>query len=394
MLDIQKIREETPGCRQVLHFNNAGASLMPKRVAERLISHIHLETMIGGYEAADLVATELEETYSSIAKLLHCKPQEIALVENATRGWDMAFYSIKFKAGEKILTGVSEYASNYISFLQIAKQYGVEIEVIPNDSTGQISLDILKRKIDGKTKLIAITHVPTNGGLVNPAQEIGILAAEKNVMYLLDTCQSLGQMPIHPKEIGCHVLTGTGRKFLRGPRGTGFMYVEKETLARLEPPFLDLHAASWTSKNSYEIRPDAKRFENWESNIAAKLGLKAAVDYLLELDVDLVWKRISGLAKHLRQKLAAIDGVTVRDLGDVQCGIVTFTVDGCRAEEVRDKLRMEKINVSVSLLEYARLDLEVRNLPALVRASVHYFNTDEEIELFISALSKISKRFR
>jgi cysteine desulfurase/selenocysteine lyase len=394
MLNIEKLRNDTPGCHQVVHFNNAGASLMPSKVSDRMKTHLDLESAVGGYEAADMVADELDGTYSSIAKLLQCDPQEVAIVENATRGWDMAFYSINFKAGDKILTGISEYASNYIAFLQIAKRHGVKIEVIPNDETGQLSLQALEQKIDKQVKLIAVTHVPTNGGLVNPANEIGELAAKNDILYLLDTCQSLGQMPIHPKEIGCNILTGTGRKFLRGPRGTGFMYVDLKTATKLEPPFLDLHAATWTSKNSYEIRKDAKRFENWESNIAAKLGLKIAIDYLLELDVEVVWDRISKLAKHFREKLSDIKGVTVHDLGKVQCGIVTFTVDRFKADEIRDTLRKNKINVSVSLLEYARLDLEARQLPSLVRASVHYFNTEKEIEIFCDFISKLTSRSR
>ena len=281
VIDVRRARLETPGCAHVLHFNNAGAALMPQCVLEAVTGHLQLEAQIGGYEAAERRHEAIAGVYRSLATLLGCTPDEVAVVENATRAWDMAFYAIPLRPGDRILTAQAEYVSNYLAFLQVAQRTGALIEVIPNDESGQISLDALRDRIDEHVRLIAITHVPTNGGLVNPAAEVGQVARAAGVLYLLDACQSVGQMPVDVATVGCDILSGTGRKFLRGPRGTGFLYVRHAVLDRLEPPFVDVHAATWTARDRYELRPDASRFENWETNYAARLGLGAAVDYAL-----------------------------------------------------------------------------------------------------------------
>lgn len=325
---------------------------------------------------------KLDEFYNAFAKLLNCKPQEIAYAENATRAWDMAFYSIPFKAGDRILTAQSEYASNYLAYLQIKKRLGVTIDVIPKDKSGQLSIEALEKMLDEQVKVISITHVPTQGGLVNPAVEVGRIAKKHNVIYILDACQSVGQMPLDVKEIGCDILTGTGRKFLRGPRGTGFLYVRLEIIKTLEPPFVDLYAAKWVSKEEYELREDAKRFENWESYIAGRIGLAAAVNYALNLGVDRIWLRVQSLSTLLRERLEGLPGICVQDLGELKCVIVTFTKEDESATELYLRLKKNNIETSVSVMPYARLDLEERGLNEILRASVHYYNTEEEIFRF------------
>ncbi len=389
-LPIEKLRKDTPGCHNVLHFNNAGASLAPTPVIEAIKNHLDLESSIGGYEAAGSARGKIENFYKAAAKLINCTPEEVAFTENATRAWDMAFYSFKFKAGDKILTAVSEYASNYLAFLQVKKHSGAIIEVIKNDASGQLDINDLQNKIDARVKLIAITHVPTQGGLINPAEAVGKIARELNIPYLLDTTQSVGQMPIDVKKIGCDFLCATGRKYLRGPRGTGFLYVRKERIAECEPPFIDLHSATWVKDNDYVLSPTAERFETWEQNIAAKIGLGVAVDYAYQLGLPAIWERIKYLAKLLRDRLAKIKSIELHDLGENKCGLVTFASKNTSPQEMQQHLSKMKINVSVSLEEYARLDLSQRKLPALVRASVHYYNTEEEIETFCLSLRNMA----
>ncbi|CAM3025540.1 selenocysteine lyase, PLP-dependent [Legionella steigerwaltii] len=387
-LNIEQIRKETPGCKHVVHFNNAGAALSPLPVTQAIKNHLDLEAAIGGYEAAQQAANEIQQFYDRAAQLIHCHPKEIAFLENATRAWDMAFYSFRFNPGDKILTCVSEYASNYLAFLHQAKHTGVTIEVIQNDLSGQLDLEDLKRKIDKRVKLIAITHIPTQGGLINPAVEVGKIANTHNIPYLLDTTQSIGQLPIDVQEIGCDFLCATGRKFLRGPRGTGFLYASKRIIEHCDPPFIDLHSAQWISDHEYAIRPGAVRFETWEQNIAAKIGLGTAIKYALKLGLPLIWQRISQLAAVLRQNLRTIKSIKLHDLGTQQCGIVTFTSSEKNPQEIQQYLTSRRINVSISLQEYARLDMVKRNLPSLVRASIHYYNTETEIDTFCSELRK------
>ena len=390
--DLLKAREDTPGCENVLHFNNAGAALMPRQVLQATIAHLQLEAEIGGYEAAERSRASVERVYRSAAALLNCDRDEIAIVENATRAWDMAFYAIPFRRGDRILTAMAEYASNYIAYLQVTGRTGTTVEVIPNDEHGQVSIEALRQMLDERVRLIAITHVPTNGGLVNPAAEVGKVAREAGALYLLDACQSIGQMPIDVGAIGCDMLSATGRKYLRAPRGTGFLYVRRSLLERLEPPFLDLHAAKWVAKDRYEIRPDARRFENWETNYAGKTGLGVAIDYALGWGIDAIWARISTLAADLRARLSALRGVALHDLGIEKCGIVTFSINGKEPEAVSRELAERKINVSVSLLEDTRLDMEERGLGKIVRASVHYYNSEEEIARFCETLAAISSK--
>ena len=392
--DLARARRETPGCERVVHFNNAGASLMPRPVLEAVVDHLLLEASIGGYEAEDRQAEAVERMYSSAARLVGCAPDEIAFIENATRAWDMAFYSVRFSPGDRILTARAEYVSNYIAYMQVARRSGARVEVVPDDEHGQLSVEALRGMIDDRVKLISITHVPTHGGLVNPAAEVGRVARAAGVPFLLDACQSVGQMPLDVEEVGCDMLSTTGRKYLRGPRGTGFLYVRRELCERLEPPLLDMRAARWTAKDDFEIRPDARRFENWEQYYAGKVGLGVAIDYALGWGLELIWARVAWLAERLRERLRGLGFVTVHDLGAVRCGIVTFAVEGSPAEEVRRALAARGINVTVSLAENARLDMEDRGLDSLVRASVHYYNTEEEVETLCEVLSEQFKRPR
>jgi cysteine desulfurase / selenocysteine lyase len=387
-IDLARARAETPGCDTVVHLNNAGASLMPEVVLRTVIEHLELEARIGGYEAAAREHDRVEAVYDSVARLLGCARDEVAIVENATRAWDMAFYSVGFRPGDRILTCGAEYASNYIALLQVARRTGAVVEVVPDDESGQISLDALEAALARGARLVSLVHVPSQGGLVQPAAAVGRLCREAGVPLLLDACQSVGQLPTDVRDLGCDMLSATGRKFLRGPRGTGFLYVRRGLIEQLEPPFLDLHAAEWTGRESYVIRPDARRFENWETSHATKLGLGAAVDYALAWGLEPIAERVQGLAASLRSLLQALPGVEVRDRGVERCGIVTFTVDGVDAPDVVAALAAAGINVSLTPAAYSRLDLGSRGLDAVVRSSVHYYNTEEELALLVGVVAQ------
>ena len=389
-IDVARARAETPACADILHFNNAGASLMPVPVVDAIKGHIDLEARIGGYEAANREEAAGEHAYDAVARLLSCGRDEVAIVENATRAWDMAFYAVPLRAGDRILTARAEYVSNYLAFLQVTRRTGAVVEVVPSDASGQLDVEALRGMIDERVKLIAVTHIPTNGGLINPVEAIGKIARAAGVLYLVDACQSAGQMPLDVDRIGCDLLSATGRKFLRGPRATGFLYVRGSVLETLEPPFVDLHAATWTAAGDYTWRGDARRFENWETNYATKIALGVAVDYALGWGLEAVRDRTFALAAALRQRLERIAGVRLRDLGRAKCGIVTFTVEGKDPLRIKADLLARKINVTTSHLEFARLDMETRGLESMVRASVHYYNTDGEIERFAEAVETLA----
>ncbi|MFD0855547.1 aminotransferase class V-fold PLP-dependent enzyme, partial [Actinomadura adrarensis] len=340
---------------------------------------------IGGYEAADQAEAAREHFYDAVAGLIGAGRDEIAYVENATRAWDMAFYSIPFERGDRILTTTSEYPSNAIPYMQMAERKGVRVDVIPDDDHGQISLDALEAELaKGDVRLVSLNHVPTHNGLVNPAAEVGALCRAAAVLYLLDACQSVGQLRLDVTEIGCDMLSATGRKFLRGPRGTGFLYVRRPILRALEPPFLDLHSASWNGPGTYELRDDARRFENWERYVAGQIGLGVAADYASGIGLDAIEQRVGALATGLRDALAERPGVTVLERGDKRSGIVTFTVDGHEASDLKLALREQGINVSVTNGSAQHYDPHI--VPSAVRASVHYYNTEEETDRLMAAL--------
>ena len=365
-----------------MHFDNAGSALMPQPVLDRVLAHLQLEMELGGYAAADAARDEIEGVYDELARLVNSDASEIALVENATVAWQMAFHSIPFQAGDHILTAKAAYASNYIGFLQIAQKQDVRIEVIPDDADGQVDVAALRQMMDERVRLIAITHVPTNGGLVNPVAAVGEVAREWDTLYLLDACQSVGQLPLDVAAVGCDLLSATGRKWLRGPRGTGFLYVREAALDKLSPPFLDLRGATWVARDAYEMRPDARRFENWEKAWANVLGLGTAAAYANSFGMDATWARVQMLGAELRRQLSDIPGVMVQDKGVVQGGLVTFTMEGVRTTAVQQYLRQQKIHVTTSTTRSTRLDMEDRGLTELIRASVHYYNTEEEIGRF------------
>ncbi|RRH73923.1 aminotransferase class V-fold PLP-dependent enzyme [Falsigemmobacter faecalis] len=389
MLDIARIRSETPGVEKVLHFNNAGSSLMPRPVYEAVKRVLDLENALGGYEVERQMAPELEAFYTEFAGLLNAKPHEVAWVENATRAWDMAFYGLPLQPGDRIITHASEYVSNYIALLQQAKRRGLEIDLCPSDESGQIDVVALERLIGPKTRLIALTHVPTQGGLVNPAEAVGRVAKAHGLFYLLDACQSVGQIDLDVQKIGCDILSGTGRKFLRGPRGTGFLWVSDRVIDQIEPPFADMRAADWTSDQGYTLAKGARRFENWETYVGGRVGLMAAVRYARALGLPAIEARVERLAADLRAGLSGLSGVSVRDLGVTRCGIVTFEKTGLAAKEIYEALRVQGINVSVSSHSSARLDFGARGLESLVRASVHYFNDEAEIARFLAAVEAL-----
>lgn len=389
MLDLTRIRAETPGCAGVLHFNNAGSSLMPAPVYDALRRVLDMENTLGGYETERLCAPELADFYTEFAGLLNGAPEEVAWAENATRAWDMAFYGLPLRPGDQIITHASEYVSNYLALLQQAKRRGLEIDLCPSDESGQIDLAALERLIGPRTRLIALTHVPTQGGLVNPAEAVGKIARAHGIFYLLDACQSVGQIDLDVQKIGCDILSGTGRKFLRGPRGSGFLWVSNRVIDQIEPPFVDMRAASWSEDQGYTLAPGARRFENWETYVGGRVGLMTAVRYARSLGMPAIEARVTALAADLRAGLSGLSGVTVQDLGVRRCGIVTFAKAGVAAPAIYEALRAQGINVSVSNHSSARLDFGPRGIESLVRASVHYFNDEAEIARFLAAVDAV-----
>lgn len=378
--EVEFARMATKGTAECIHLNNAGASLPPAIVVNAMVDFMQEEALHGGYETEAKYRGQLDQTHALIAQLIHAHPDEIALMENASAAWDIAFNGLQFQPGDEVITSEFEYASNVLGLLNAEKLYGITIKIIPNDAQGNFPIHALETAITPKTKLIAVTHVGSTAANVLPVTMIGEVARKHHITYLIDAAQSVGQMPIDVEAIGCDMLIATGRKFLRGPRGTGFLYVRRQMQDKLKLFFFDGRTISSMSHQHFVVRKDARRFEWHEKNPAVILGLQKAVEYALQKGIERIWQRIQYLAPLLRQRLREIDGIIVHDQGDELCGIVTFSLSGVPAAEVKSKLAAKKINVSIGFAKSTLYYMNRKGLDIIVRASVHYYNTEEEIE--------------
>lgn len=392
--EIQALRDATPGCAERIHLNNAGSSLLTETVLDAQVEYLRFEAVVGGYEAADARQAQIAGSYEAVAALIGARPSEIAMVENATVAWNQAFHSLRLGPGDRVITAEADYGANFITYLQAAQRNGVDIAIAASDAEGGTDPASVEALVNDKTELIAITHAPTNGGLVNPAAEIGAVAQAAGVPYLLDACQSVGQLDLDVETIGCDFLSATGRKYLRGPRGTGFLYASERILERVgdelvEPAMLDHHGADWTGLDTYRVRADARRFENWEFNYASLVGLGQAATEASAIGMGRIQARVEALADYLRAGIADL-GLPVFDLGRQRCGLVTTALADVDAFGVKAELANHGINVSTSTPNSTLVDATRRGLPPVVRLSVHYYNTESELDTTIAVLAGLA----
>jgi selenocysteine lyase/cysteine desulfurase len=393
-LDLQRLRAETPGCAHRIHFNNAGAGLMPAPVLEAITEHLELEAELGGYEAADARSEAIHDFYVATAELLGCEPRNVAFATSATDAFARALSSIPFVPGDLILTTRDDYISNQIAFFSLRKRFGVDIVHAPELHEGGVDVEAMARLLrERRPRLVAVTHIPTNSGLVQPVAEIGRHCRELELLYLVDACQSVGQYAIDVEHLGCDFLTTTCRKFLRGPRGSGFLYVSDRALAAgYEPLFIDMRGARWTGFEEYEQVETAARYEDWEFSYATVLGAAAATRYALAVGIEAIAERTPALGGGLRERLAEIEGVRILDRGSERCAIVTFTLGGWTSEALAHELRRQGINSSVSAREHALYDFTDKGVDACVRLSPHYYNTEQEVDDVVAALREVAPR--
>lgn len=389
-LDVDKVRADTPACAEIVHLNNCGASLPPTPVVDAMFDYLRFEASAGGYEAVEDRAADLERVYGAGSRVLGCRPDELAFVSGSAEAWWRAFLSVPLVAGDRVLLGRTEYIANGLALMQAAER-GVLVEIVPDDSTGQIDLEALEAMLDERVKAVCLTMVAMANGLVNPAAEVGRLVKQVGAYFIVDACQAVGQLPVNVDDLSCDFLSFTGRKFVRGPRGTGMLYVRSSVMPHLEAPtFIDGRSAKWLPDMTYELKPTAQRFELAEIPYGAKVGLGVALDYAHQLGLDAIETRIGDLARHARTELKNRGGVSVTDTGVRQCGIVTFTVEGHAPAEVVAHLRRADINTGNPGAVASRLDLEGRGVEEVVRLGIHYYNTLDELDRFLAELDMLT----
>lgn len=390
-MDIDALREDTPGVQHRVHLNSAGSSLMPVPVIDAVEGHFRLEAHIGGYEAHDEALPEIEQTYVDVAELLGTSPDRIAMTEHATQSFVAAISAIPFEAGDVIVTTRNDYVSNQIQYLSLADRFAVEVVRVPDAPEGGVDLQAMEETIHRRRpKLVAVTQIPTNSGLVQDVVAVGTMCRARDILYLVDGCQSVGQMPVDVEAMGCDFFSATSRKYLRGPRGAGFLYVSERVLqTSLEPLFPDLRGADWIDADLYQPAPDAKRFETWESAWALVLGTGAAARYATSVGIDAIRDRCRALATSLRERLPEIPGARVLDHGPELGATVTASFDGHRPRELVRALRERRINTSSQTRLDAVIDYDAKGVDGALRMSPHYFNTEAEVEALLEALEEI-----
>eukprot|EP00892_Ulva_mutabilis_P000846 jgi/Ulvmu1/10762/UM068_0052.1 len=410
-----------PRQRNNIHFNNAGCSMPAPGVADAVQLYLKAESEYGGYEASELpeLAIQLERPYQELADLLGCDPASVGVVNSATAAWQRIFLGLPlWLPGSCIFTSVAEYGSNYLAYLQAQKRYGTRITVVREREDSSLDVGHLQELLAGRNgsacNVVSISHIPTSSGRVYDAEAVGAVVKEfPDVVYLLDACQSVGQLPVDVGRIGCHFLTATGRKYLRAPRGCGFLYAAPAILqgnhtcpGAIEPAALDVRGGVWLGAGAYEMHETARRYEEYEMSFAAKVGLGVACAYARDQGIESAWTRIRTLAATLRQDLRRIPAVTVHDRGAELCGIVSFSLDGWQPAAVKAVMLragepgafrgcgVERpagvgFNVSVSEAPSTRLDFDRRGLASVVRASVHAYNTEEEVQEFVELVQEL-----
>lgn len=385
---LHRWREDTPGIEKQIHLNNAGSALPPRQVLNAAVDYLVEEAGRGGYETAAARQSEINGMYEALGRMLNTDPGQIAWMSSATDGYNRALTSIRWQTGDVILTTINDYASNQIAFMQLRERFGVKVIRAEDDLRGGVSVDSMAELIRvHDPKLVAVTHIPTNSGLIQPVKAIGELCENQDILYLVDACQSAGQLPLDVRKIRCDFLSATFRKFMRGPRGGGFLYVSPKVLeSGLAPLVLDLHSAVWTEPDGYRMQDDAKRFELWEKPYALMVSAKAAVEYALEVGLSDIELRVRDLAGYARGKLAEIPGLKSLDKGTELGGIVTFTFPNAHFGELKDHLIAGNINLSFAPKFVAVIDLENKGAEWVGRLSPHYYNTREEVDTAVESI--------
>jgi len=382
---VEKWRADTPGCANVIHLNNAGSALMPQPVIRAIVDHLHREAAFGGYESADDAADAVRDAYANVARLLGGQARNVAIVENATVAFFQALSAFDFQAGDVILTTRNDYISNQLAYLSLGKRRGIEIRRAADLPSGGVDPQSVRELLrDPRVRLLAVTWVPTSSGLIQPVEVLGEIANEARVPYLVDACQAVGQLPIDVTQLRCDFLSATARKFLRGPRGIGFLYVSDLALQRGDSPlYIDMRGADWITADTFDLAPDARRFENWEFSYALLLGLGAAARYALDAGIEECSRRALMLAADLRAKLSEFSRVL--DRGEKLAAIVTADI-GRNAADVVALLRQRRINTSATFRQWAILDMDEKRVESALRISPHYYNTEEELDALVDAL--------
>ncbi len=391
-VDVDHERRATSGSSKGHHFNAAGSALPAAATVHAVTAHLAREEELGGYEAAAQMREQVDEVYRSAARLIGAQEEEIALFDSATTGLRVFIDALRIAPGQRIIASRSTYVSHALHLLTIARERGVPLVIAPVDQNRCVDLGALEDLLaDGVPSLVTVAHIPTSSGLVEPAAAIGALVARYGGTFVLDATQSIGHLVSDVDDLGCDILVTTGRKFLRGPRGTGFAYVRGSRIAELLPTAPDVRGATWSTPLDWELTPGARRFESWEASVASRLGLGAAIDAAIGRGAQATQDWLLWRGQQLRSALAELPDVRVVDPEGAQSAIVTFVVADQPSADVATALARRSVRVVSVPQSHGQWDLGDRAIPNVVRASPHVYNDDNDLEVLIDAVRECAE---
>lgn len=395
VIDVAAERARTVGAGLSHHFNAAGAALPSADVVSTVIDHLRREERLGGYEAAAAMRDQSDAVYDAAAALIGASAPEIAIFDSASTGLRVLMDALRPTRSDRIVASSTTYVSHALQLMTMAREQNVDLVVAPVDEHGRMDVAALDALLaDGRPSVVTVSHIPTSSGLTEPVERIGEVARRHGATYIVDATQSIGHLAVDVDRIGCDALVTTGRKFLRGPRGTGFAYIRSSLLERLTPTAPDVRGAKWTGPTDWELSPSARRFETWESSVATRLGLGVALREALERGPDSTESWLLERALLLRRSLSLIPGVSVVDPVGSTSAIVTFVVEGVAAGRVVEALASVDVRVVAVPDTHGQWDLGARAIPSVVRASIHVYNDEADLDALLAAVEGVSPASR
>ena len=371
-----------------INLNNAGCSKPYPLVNDEVNNFLEKENKYGGYFAAEKFKKKIDSFYLNLSRLINCESSEISFLTSTTLAWNLFFNSINILKNENIIILDNEYGSNLIFF----RNNNLNIKVVKTSKDGQVCFKDLKKKINGKTKFVCVCHIASQCGDIINIEKIGSFIKKINseILFIVDACQSIGHININVKKINCDVLVGSGRKYLRGPRGTGFIYIKKKLQSKLKPLILDLKN-SIVNKNKVKIKEE-RIFENFEYSPALKLGLNKAVEKINLIEMNKIELNIKRKSLYFRKKLNQFNEIYFFENEKTISGINTLKIKGLSSLKIYKYLLIKKILTSVCNKIVSDIYFKKHNIEDVLRISIHDYNKKIEIDYLIKCLIDLIKK--
>lgn len=379
-----------------VYVNSAAASPPPRQVVDTSIDYLQKTASLGPYLPSfrEEVYQKIEETREKAAKFIGAKTSEMAFVKNGTEGINFIANGLTWNKGDEIILADIEFHSNYTPWLKLRDKKKVHLKIIKTDFSGVIDVNLIEQEISNRTKLITVSHLSNASGALQHIEKICEIAKKRDVLTLINASQTLGLIPINVQELDCDFLTGCGRKWLRGPEGSGILYIRESLVESIEPTIIGWGGTTWDFEtNEYYYLSTARRVEAGCPIVPSILGLGAAIDYAQNIGIEEIVTKVEALTRYSFQQLSVIEGIAIYGPKNIEnrLAIIPFNVEGLHPDEITNYL--EKNNIIIESGTFmANMLLQHYGINKMVRISPHYFNTKVEIDFIVTLIKFLKKR--